>query len=356
MSARVLPFGLAVLAVLVAGAAMIPTVRSGGWNVSALVRVNAATGMGAAAKRVDPRFRTVHVGAYDGQFYWGIAVEPFPSGRLFRSFDKASYRYGHPLYGWLGWLVSGGQSRAAAAALVVVSLGSLFGGAFLASILGRARGGSGWEGLFIALNPGLIGAAAHDLTEPLAAFLVVSVFMALSRGRLLVAWLLLAMLPLAKEPLLLVVLGVVLYEGFHRRTVRAVCLAAAVIPAICWWTYLRIHLGEWFLSGGSALGAPFAGWDAALFEGKLRPSPVGNAVAIAALVVVLALFVFVAVCSLRVLGALELAYLFLVIVACCLAANATVAFSTALRNTSLLLVLVPFVLIDVRSKRSGRPT
>ena len=53
--------------------------------------------MGAAARTVDPHFHTVHPGAYDGQFYWGIAIDPLATGDVHRSFDNASYRYGHPL-------------------------------------------------------------------------------------------------------------------------------------------------------------------------------------------------------------------------------------------------------------------
>ena len=65
------------------------------------------------ASALDPGFRGVHSAGYDGQFYWGIAVDPLALGSVHRYFDKPSYRYGHPLYGWLGWLVSGGQATAA---------------------------------------------------------------------------------------------------------------------------------------------------------------------------------------------------------------------------------------------------
>ena len=348
-----LPLGLAMLAALAAGAAMLPVLQSGGWSLSALAHVNASTGMGRAARAIDPDFRTVQTGAYDGQFYWGVAVDPLASGHVHRSFDKASYRYGHPLYGWLAWLVSAGRARAAPAALAFVGLVSLVAGAFCASMLGRDRGGSGWEGVLVALNPGLITAAANDLAEPLAAFLMVATFTALGRGRPRLAWVALALLPFAKEPLLLVAIGVALYELVRGRAVRSLAFAAAVVPAACWWVYLRIHLGQWFTSGGTALGSPFAGWSAALFEGKLRPSAVGSVVVVFVLVLLLVFLLVAAARALRTLGALELSYLGLAIVACCLAANATVAFSTALRNTSLLLVLAPFAFFGLRARSTS---
>jgi hypothetical protein len=50
-----------------------------------------------------------------------------------------------------------------------------------------------------------------------------------------------------------------------------------------------------------------------------------------------------AVRALRRRGPVELSYLALAAIAACLAPNATLAFSTALRNTSLVMMLIPFV-------------
>src|SRR5262249_8542025 len=142
--------------------AMIPSLRPAGWSVTALPRVGAGTAMAAKARRIDPSFRLVDQGAYDGQFYWGIAVDPLARGSVHDAFDTASYRYGPPLFGWLGWLASAGQARAAAGALVAVGLLALFVAGAAAAELG-----AGTEALFVALNPGLLYAAAHDLAEPL---------------------------------------------------------------------------------------------------------------------------------------------------------------------------------------------
>jgi hypothetical protein len=294
--------------------------------------------MGAAARALDSRFHTVHPGAYDGQFYWGIAIDPLATGTLHRAFDKASYRYGHPLYGWLGWLFSAGRARAAPAALVATGLVSLFAAAAAAVLLGLDRGRSGWEGLFVALNPGLISAAMNDLAEPLAAALLLGALVALVRGRQTAAWICLALLPLAKEPLIVVPLAVVVWALIRRRRGFAAGIATAVIPALLWWAYARIHLGAWFTSGDSALGTPLSGWRAALGHG--RSSDLGLTILVALLV----LLVLAGLRAFRVRGPVELSYLALAALAVCLAPNATVAFTTAMRNTSFLLVLVPFVI------------
>ena len=315
---------------------MIPTLHSANWNLSALARVDASTGMGAAAGALDPRFHTVHPGAYDGQFYWGIAIDPLATGTLHRSFDKASYRYGHPLYGWLGWLLSAGRARAVPAALAAIGLASLFAAAAAAVLLGLARGRSGWEGLFVALNPGLISSAVNDLAEPLAAALMLGAFLALLRGRRLASWACLMLLPLAKEPLVVIPLAVIAWNLVRHCPRPAAVYATTVVPALVWWTYTRIQLGAWFTSGDTALGKPFVAWYRALIH--------QGAVSDAAVVALLILFLVAAVRAFRARGPVELSYLALAAIAVCLAPNATLAFTTAMRNTAFLLALVPFVI------------
>src|SRR5258707_4766307 len=103
---RLVPVACAALALCAAVLALLPVLRPAGWSLTALPRVDANTGMGAAARALDPSFHTVVTGAYDGQFYWGIAVHPIATGDVHQSFDTASDRYGHPLLSWLRWLVS----------------------------------------------------------------------------------------------------------------------------------------------------------------------------------------------------------------------------------------------------------
>ena len=308
-------------------------------------RVDSTTKLGAAALGLDRDFHTVHPGAYDGQFYWAVAVDPLARGNVHRLLDKPSYRYGHPLYGWLGWLLSGGQPTAVPAGLAVVGLVSLFAAAAIAAALGLGRGRSGWEGLFVALNPGLITAATIDLGEPLAAALMLGAFAGLVAGRRAPAWVCLALLPLAKEPLVVVLIAVVGWELLQHRPRRAAVFSTAGLPALAWWTYARIQLGAWFTSGDTALGLPLAGWRRALFSRSTTSAAAAHRyAAVIVLAVLLVVFAITAVRALRLRGPVDLSYLALAAFAACLAPNATLAFTTALRNTSFLLVLVPFVL------------
>lgn len=335
------------LALLLAALAMATTLRQSGWSITALPHVDSRTVLGAASRTIDPTFDAVHPGAYDGQFYWGIAIDPLATGKLHRGFDKPSYRYGHPLYGWLAWLLSSGTARAVPAALAVLGLASMFAAAAAAAALGISRGTRGWEGLLVAVSPGLIFAVRGDLA-PLGVALLLGGFAAYSRDRRTLAWICFALLPFAKEPLILATLSVIAWELFRRRWCAAALFATALAPAFAWWTWLRIQLGAWFTSGGSALAPPLAGWRRSIQENldgnlALVAHVHAGRLAAAALVVLLVLVAFVGVRALRLRGPLDLAALAFAVLAICLAGNATMAFASALRNTAFLFVLAPFV-------------
>ena len=332
---------------------MVPSLRPAGWSLTVLPRVDSATGMGAAAKARDPGFRTIHPGAYDGQWYWGISVDPLATGDVHQSFDDAPYRYGHPLYGWLGWLGSAGQARAAPAALVVLNLLAIAAAAFLAGLLGRAGGGSGWEGLFVALNPGLLYAAAHDLTEPLSAALLLGGLYAYLHNRRIAAIACFALLILSKEPFVTVPFAVAAWELLRRR-VRArdaLLLTVSVVPAAIWWIAMRIHLGAWFTANThTAFALPLAGWKRALLEAGEHSysfDPTQNQFGEATIIVAAAvggLLLVAGLLALRLRGPFEAAFLPLLVLVACLSPTATVYERDLLRSVSVTLLFVPFVL------------
>jgi hypothetical protein len=343
-----------VVAVLAATLAVVPSLRPAGWDVTALPRVASNTPLGADARRIDPGFHTVQAGAYDGQFYWAIALDPLGTGSIHRAVDEPSYRYGHPLYGWLGWIFSAGQGTAAAAALLAVGLASFAAAAAAAAWLGVRRGRAGWESLFVVANAGLLYSAAHDLAEPLCAALILGGLAAYLARRRPAALACFALLPLAKEPLALLPVALAVWEVWRNRArVRSVLpLLCTLIPAGAWWIYARIHFGASFLSGGTALAAPFSGWKRALVDAGVdsySADPLTNQIGEETLVVLVALLALLAVAgiaALRLRGPVELFFVPLGVIALCLAPNATVLLRDALRNTSLLVMLAPFVIVS----------
>jgi hypothetical protein len=106
------------------------------------------------------------------------------------------------------------------------------------------------------------------------------------------------------------------------------------------------------LSGGTALGAPFFGWKRALVDAGVdsySAEPLKNQIGEETLVVLVALVALLAVAgiaALRLRGPVELLFVPLGVIALCLAPNATVLLRDALRNTSLLVVLAPFVIVS----------
>jgi hypothetical protein len=346
------PAACGVLAILAALLALIPALRPVGWDVSALPRVADNTGMGPAARAIDPGFHTVHIGAYDGQFYWGIAVDPIATGHVHQAFDTASYRYGHPLLGWLGWLFSGGQARAAPAALLAAGLISLAAAAVVASLLGQAFGRQGWEGLFVAVNPGLLYASVHDLAEPLSAALLLGGLLLYVRGHRLAAAICFGFLVLSKEQFVLVPLAVAAWELIRARgRLRdALVLVLPIVPVVGWWIYARLQLGAWFTSGTTALAFPLSGWKRSLLDagiGTYSPDGtlnIGDEAGLVIIAAALVLFAVAGVLALRLRAPTDAAYVAIGIVAACLAPNATTLLRDAIRNTSVLLTLVPFVI------------
>jgi hypothetical protein len=356
LTSRVVPVPLAagVVALIAGTLAVVPSLRPAGWDVTALPRVASNTALGADARRIDPGFHTVQAGAYDGQFYWAIALDPLGTGSIHRDVDEPSYRYGHPLYGWLGWIFSAGQGTAAAAALLAVGLASFAAAAAAAAWLGIRRGSAGWESLFVAANAGLLYAAAHDLAESLCAALLLGGLAAYLAGRRPAALACFALLPLAKEPLAFLPLALALWEVWRNRArIRSVLpLLCTLFPSAAWWIYARIHFGASFLSGGTALAAPFSGWRRALVDAGVdsySADPLKNQIGEETLVVLVALLVLLAVAgiaALRFRGPVELFFVALGLIAICLAPNATVSLRDALRNTSLLVLLAPFVIVS----------
>ena len=339
--------------------AMVVLLRPQGWSLTALPRVDAATLMGQAARARDPGFHVVRSGAYDGQFYWGIAVDPLARGNVHQGFDVPSYRYGHPLYGWLAWLLSAGQDAAVPAALAALGILSLFAAGLAAGLLGR-----GWEGLFVTANPGLLLAAANDLTEPLAAALLAASLLAYVRGRRTLAVAGFVFLCFTKEPFVAVPLAIAVWEVLRRRaTLRATLpLALTPLPVFVWWIYDRVHLGDWpFHSGDAVIGAPLSGWRRALVDAGVHVYDLSATVTqlaeahLALLVAVVGLFLVAGLLALRLRTAVDAALAPLVLVIAILSPDVLSYPKDVLRAVSVPLVLVPFV-IRGRRERAGAPT
>jgi hypothetical protein len=325
-------------------------------DLTALVRVHDTLPLAKLAQRDDPGFDLrASSGFYDGAYFYAVARDPLATGEAHRLIDEAPYRYGHPAYGWLAWLASGGGRPAAVpAALLVIGLVAIFAAGLAASLLAVSLGWTPWGGLAVALNPGLLFAVNVDTTEPLGAALLLIGLLAYRRDRRALAFVMFVVLGFVKEPLVLVPIAVAAWDVWRRR--RPPVLAAAVLPPAAWWLYLRIHLGAFpFGQGTQRLTAPFLGWARALTAASAQswaPSvdtaQLGQA-AIPLILVVGLLILLAGIRALRLVTAVDAALLVLAAVYACGSTNAFQYPKDLIREPALVLLLVPFVL-------AARPT
>jgi hypothetical protein len=332
------------------------------WDTASLVRMRASLPIAQLAVRDQPDFPLrKRSGFYDGAFFYAIARDPLATGEAHglmtqTTFDsrhqvnEAPYYWGHPAYGWLAWLASGGgRPRAIPDALLAVGLLSILIAGAAASGLARAIGWSPWGGLAVALNPGLVLAVDHDTSEPLGAALLLLGLVVYARGRRAWAVGLFAALCFVKEPLVLVPLALAAWELW--RTRRPPLVAAAVVPAVLWWLYVRIHLGA-FPSGqgGQRLVAPLSGWWRGLLDAASQSwnkgvdtAQLGEA-AVPLIVVVGLAIVVGCIYAFRARTAVDVVFLALALLYACITSKGVQYPKDLMRELALVLTLLPFVI------------
>ena len=347
---HLIPLACAVAALASAGAGVVASLHWQAWDTSALVRMHDTLPLAKLAVHDEPTFRLRgESGFYDGAYFYAIARDPLATGQAHHLLDEAPYYWGHPAYGWLAWLASaGGRPRAVPDALLAVGLLSIFVAGAAASLLARALGWSPWGGLVVALNPGLVFAVNSDTSEPLGAALLLLGLAAYARGRRGWALGLFAALCFVKEPLVLVPLAIAAWELWRTRRPPFV---AAVVPAVLWWLYLRIHLGAFpFGQGSERLTAPLAGWKRALLDAASQSwnrgvdtAQLGQAAV--PLIIVVGLAILVAgIYALRLRSVVAPAFLAIAVLYACITPNGVQYPKDLIRELALVLTLLPFVL------------
>jgi hypothetical protein len=219
----------------------------------------------------------VHRGidGYDGQAYYRLGRSPLTDQVSDHgiAFSRPAYwqtRIGYPALVWA--LSLGGSEALVPTMLVLVNLLAVVVIAVLAARLARDRGHTPWLAVAPALWAGLVIGVAEDLTEPLAAALLLGALVALRTGRWAWAAGLLTAAALTRETSLLVagaVLAVALLPPLRR-----VAGSAESGPTPPWWVGaapIGVYLGwrSWVRArwegavadapGDNILGVPVAG-------------------------------------------------------------------------------------------------
>jgi hypothetical protein len=201
-------------------------------------------------------------GGYDGQFFYRLAVDPAELGaeaygiRLDIGLRRA--RIGYPA---LAWAASAGQARAVLWALIALNVASAVVLAFLGALAARESGRQPLWGLLVVGFPGFMFTVARDLSEVLAATLLLGGLLAYRRRRPEAAGVLLALAVLTRESTALAVAALAVVWLLQSRNVR-VALAWALPAAafVAWEMLVYVDVGALPISAGRGnIGAPFAG-------------------------------------------------------------------------------------------------
>jgi hypothetical protein len=336
-------------------------------HVSGLVRMSSTEPLADSARRADPDFAFVEPGAhYDGVYFYAIATDPFARGRAHDRIDKAAYRYGHAGYGWLAGLLSVGHSNLVPTTLLALALLGIGASAGLASRLFRHFGQSGWWGLTVALNPGLIYATTVLTSEPVSLALLLGAILLWVRGETGKAAALFAVLCFFKEPLVMVPIVVAAFEVFRRAPRdeglprRLTLLAIGPVLFACWYGYLRATFGHWpFSQQDGFFEPPFVGWLRSIYQasrmarGQFLDAQLGAAsVPLIAVTAALLLVGFVA--AARWTSCVHAIFVPLALTVACLSPLGVLYPKDLMRETALAVALVPLAV--AASSRAGHPT
>jgi hypothetical protein len=266
---RTIPAACALIALLVGGLAVGMFLAAPGSNLTSLLRMAPNDPIAIVAQELEPELRFVPQGHYDGVYYYAIAIDPVATGEAHELIDLPAHRYGHPGYGWMAWVASAGNPQWVPQALLLLSLAGVALAAYLTSLIAVHLGATPWAGLIAALNPGLVFAVTTDTSEAVTAALLGAALYLWIKDRRTAAASLLVPLCFFKFQMILVPVGLALWEiavylrgRRDRETVKTIALlAVGPMLFLAWMLYVQARLDELPISGGPEfLSFPFVGW------------------------------------------------------------------------------------------------
>lgn len=185
---------------------------------------------------------------YDGQAYYRLARDPLTDEVTAEgiTFTRPAYwqtRIGYPLAVWV--ISVAGQPSLVPGAMLLVNLLAVVVLALLAARLARALGRSPWWGAVPALWSGYVVGVGQDLTEPLAAALLLGSLSAMRAGRFVPATLALAVAALTRETTLVLAVAVILGSVLRRRETPPWWVGAVPLLVYAGWrTWVRARWSE----------------------------------------------------------------------------------------------------------------
>ncbi|MBP7688235.1 MAG: hypothetical protein KA765_10015, partial [Thermoflexales bacterium] len=197
---------------------------------------------------------------YDGQFYYRLALEPFPERRtdFGITLDSPAWRQQRIVYPLLARGLALGQSGALPAALVVVNFLALCGIGWLGGAFAQRLNRHALWGLGLSFYPGFLFTLARDTTEIVEVAWVLAGMGCVLRQRAWWAALFFTLAVLTKETSVLAVAGVgAAYVLGQRKVIAPQTFVIPGLVLVGWQVYLFQHWGQWPVTGsGADLGWP----------------------------------------------------------------------------------------------------
>ncbi len=212
--------------------------RYGGGNPVSLLQPGTGGPAAALFHRDFPEIEQPPGLGLDGQMYYAIATDPLHPEAIARYLDRPRYRLQHPLLSWLGWAVGlgGADPMRLTWALALVGVAGLLVGGLATGCLSATLRGPPWLAALFPLLPGAYWSLRVTVSDALALALALAAVALAARSRTALAVVAGILAVLAKEPLLLVLVGWALARRTRRDTLVAVVPA---VVAAAWMLLLR---------------------------------------------------------------------------------------------------------------------
>lgn len=262
------PLLVALVAVLLGSLFAIRILAEADWNPTVMVRFGEDwTEQNAYAADILGEIVIAPHGGHDGRFFFIQGMDPFyfqPEVHAVQ-LDRPTYRaqrMAYPTLASLGGILGPWETTWG---LIVVNILALGAGAYFTAVVAMQFGLSRWFGIAFLVNPGILVEQNINGGGIVAvAALMAAVYYAMV-DRFGVVALALTVAVLARETMLISVVGIALYELLVRNRWRWI-LGVPVGVTVAWWAFLRARIDDGVVQDIQALGAPFVG----LFQAAQR--------------------------------------------------------------------------------------
>jgi hypothetical protein len=204
--------------------------------------------------------------AYDGEFFYRLAVDPWVTRDVGIILDNPSYRQQRILYPLIARFVSLGQDTWVPVALVAINIAGLAVLGGLGAQYAVEVGAPVWLGSALPLWAGFTFTLARDLSEIVQACFLVGTLLALRQGRWRAAGLLMPLAVLTRETAVILAVVLLAWSVIRRLTARDKKDNAWFVGAAGLLCYLSLQAALWarwgtppLVAGATNVAIPLSG-------------------------------------------------------------------------------------------------